>query len=76
MTLKYVVIIEIGIIAAAVLIPGTIFASLNDPRVPFTEEERASRVYNEDGYRIDISNRPATNLILIQTRTVDLMHIK
>jgi hypothetical protein len=58
LTIKYVI---IGIIIATSLIPGTVFASLNEPREPFTEGERESGFYNKGGYLLGKSNRPAIN---------------
>jgi hypothetical protein len=61
MTLKYV--IMIGIIATALLMPDVTnaFASDNEPRHLFTEEERESGFYNENGYVKGQSNRPPIN---------------
>lgn len=42
------------------LIPN-VYASLNNPREPFTEEERESGFYNGKGYLLGKSNRPAIN---------------
>jgi hypothetical protein len=44
--------ITIGIIViAALLMPNIsfVFASVNEPREPFTDEERESGLYNEEG---------------------------
>lgn len=48
-------------ITAALLVPNVAFAALNNPREPFTEMERESGLYNEEGYLLDISKRPAIN---------------
>lgn len=53
----------IGIMAATLLIPNTVFtnASLNEPREELTDEERESGLYNEEGYLSAKHTRPPIN---------------
>lgn len=43
------------------MVPGTVFASLNELRDPFIQEEKVSGLYTEEGYLLGKSNRPAIN---------------
>ena len=47
--------------AITLLMPNVVFASANNPQQEFTEEERESGFYSEDGYLILQDNRPAIN---------------
>lgn len=53
----------IGIIATALLMPNitNAFAGDNEPRDPFTEKERESGFYHENGYLKSQRNRPTIN---------------
>lgn len=54
----------IGIMVVTLLMPNVVLASYddNEPREPFTEEERESGFYHENGYAISSQrNRPAIN---------------
>ncbi|MGH9926622.1 MAG: hypothetical protein ACREAS_08165 [Nitrososphaera sp.] len=57
-TTKYVVMI--GIMAVTLLMPNVAFASTIGGR-DLTEKERESGMYNEDGYTLSQSSRPAIN---------------